>query len=94
MAARPQVPASDGSCTQCSQYTGELKAFFGWVLILAIVLTVIGVTISWSLKLRVIGDAVPHGSIALSRCTTAHPLHTRFTAVIGTSISELTIFLN
>ena len=53
------VPAGDGSCTQCSKYTDDLLGFFGWVLLLAIVLTVIGVTISWALKLRVIGDAVP-----------------------------------
>ena len=31
------------------------------------------------------------GSVALSLCTTAHPLHTRFTKIIGTSISEATM---
>jgi hypothetical protein len=31
---------------------------------------------------------VGSGSLALSRCTTAHPLHTRFTNVFGIYISE------
>jgi hypothetical protein len=37
------------------------------------------------------GDAVVEarwGSVALSLCTTAHPLHTRFAKLIGTSLSE------
>jgi hypothetical protein len=31
------------------------------------------------------------GSVALLRCTTTHPLHTRFTTIIGASISEPTM---
>ena len=31
------------------------------------------------------------GAVALSLCTTAHPLHTRFAKRIGTSISEATM---
>jgi hypothetical protein len=34
------------------------------------------------------------GSVALSLCTTAHPLHTRFTEVFGASISETTMRAN
>ena len=31
------------------------------------------------------------GLVALSLCTTAHPLHTRFTSIFGISISEATM---
>ena len=31
------------------------------------------------------------GWVALSLCTTAHPLHTRFANIFGTSVSEATM---
>ena len=48
------------TCVECYGLVKQIRTFFGWVLGLAIVLTVIGVTISWSLKLKVVGDCLPN----------------------------------
>ena len=48
------------TCVECYGLVEQIEEFFGWVLLLAIVLTVIGVTISWSLKLKVVGDCLPN----------------------------------
>ena len=41
---------------------------------------------SWEL-----GAGHGEGSVALSLCTTAHPLHTRFAKTIGTAIAKVTM---